>query len=163
MAITRCPTCSVSEVPQFQRGRARREVLHQQDRQVGVGVGAQHLRLPEGPVAEGNPDGVGPLHDVVVGDDVALGVNEEAGAAAEDAGLVPRPGGDIYVDNAGVDPCVEVDQQAVLGGRFGDHSLRQRGRRGDNDHRLRRAGRGVPQRWGRQRGQGERTGQGRQE
>ena len=62
--------------------RIRAGRIHFDDRQVGVGVGADYFGLDAGGVGKVDGDRIGAVDYVVVGYDVALGVPDETGALA---------------------------------------------------------------------------------
>jgi len=50
-----------------------------QHRQVGLRIGANQLRRPLAPVGEAHLQPLGSLHDMVVGQDVPAGIEDETG------------------------------------------------------------------------------------
>ncbi len=84
MASTQSPTCALSELPSFTVGNAEFGV-DLDDGEVGGLVGSDYARgasevLTVGIGGELDVDLVGLFDHVVVGDDVALGIDDEAGA-----------------------------------------------------------------------------------
>ena len=84
MASTQSPTCAVSELPSLTVGSGRVGV-DLDDRQIGGLVDADHARRTAQVLVvrvggELDVDLVGLLDNVIVGDDVALGIDDEAGA-----------------------------------------------------------------------------------
>ncbi len=105
-------------VAQFERFDVARQVDRHQ-RQVAPRVGAADLAVDGVVAGEGHLDGGRPGHDMVVREDVALVVDEEAGAAAAVG---------IDADDRGARRVVDV-RDARIAGRRG-HCSRGRRRRG---------------------------------
>ena len=80
MASTRSPTWSASESPKSTGGEALAAVLDAQHREIGARVLEHELGVELALVGERDLDLVGVLDDVVVGDDEAGGVDDDAGA-----------------------------------------------------------------------------------
>ena len=81
IAITQSPMRMTSELPNFTALSLLRLGIDLEHGDVGLGVGADQLRLELGAIVEVDLDLVGIGDDVVVGDDDALlGVDHEAGA-----------------------------------------------------------------------------------
>ena len=80
MASTRSPTCSASESPKSTGGEPLAAVLDAQHREIGARVLEDEVGIELALVGERDLDLVGVLDDVIVGDDEAGGVDDDAGA-----------------------------------------------------------------------------------
>ena len=90
MATTQSPTRTASESPSLTNGQVVRRRLELDERDVGQRVGAEHLGLERAPVVEADADVERALDHVVVGEDVAAGIDDEPAARAL-ANLGPVP------------------------------------------------------------------------
>ena len=80
IATTGSPTCTASESASCKRRERLRGQVDLQQGEVGGGVDADEGRLHGLAIREADLDLLGALDDVVVGDDVAVLVDHEAGA-----------------------------------------------------------------------------------
>ena len=128
-ATTLSPTDSDVRVAERERDQDVRGSVDLDDGEVGGRVRADDGRVVGRAVPEADRDRLGAVHDVVVRDDVALGVEDEAGALA--AGLLLAAGGRGLaqgrrdLDDALVGLLVDLADGQRLGGR--GHGLRRLG------------------------------------
>jgi hypothetical protein len=80
MAITQSPTRALSESPNLTPAAASCWAVDLQHGNVDPAVRADQLGLELGVVAQDDGNVLRPLDDVVVGDDVAIGIDDEARA-----------------------------------------------------------------------------------
>ena len=82
--------------------------LHLDQRDVGVRIGPDHLGAQAAAVGQLDRDPVGALDHVVVGEDVTLLVDDEAGAGAAPRRLAAAPIVERIVERIGQRPGVPV-------------------------------------------------------
>ena len=156
-AITGSPTLSVSASPARIGGEVGGGVVELDDGQVGGGVGADHAGAVGATVVERHRElglAAGPGDDVVVGHDVALVVDDDAGPLGAALAALDGDRHDAGGDGAGRGaPVGGLRVGLGDGGRLGDPA----GRRGGAGRGVRRdvaVGDGVRRAAGQDRGQG---------
>ena len=154
MATTQSPDPNRVRIAELEEREIVRRGLELDERDVGQRVGAEHLRLERAPVVEADADVERALDHVVVGEDVAAGIDDEPAARAlANLGPVPaaateellerivaaalvalHPRGDVHVDHRGLHAVDQRGQRWQRGGlgrglsRRGGLTGRRRGR-----------------------------------